>query len=199
PEVRDRISLTLEEWKVLFLVDGSKSIEEIVAASEIPRLQVYSILYGLLSNHLVGPVQRDPSLLTTIQRPAAPEDSLDMYSTMKMADDTSLLVSPKAAITYKNILKVTLSRISVKKDEGTETIALIEQEYQIGRHPECRINLVDPNVSGYHARVFRGPEGYVIEDMDSRNGTFVNGDRVKRHLLADTDRITVGNTDLVYN
>ena len=61
------------------------------------------------------------------------------------------------------------------------------------------VHISDPSISNVHARVFKGPEGYVLEDLNSRNGTFINGRRIDRKLLLENDVIMVGNTQLVYN
>jgi two-component system, cell cycle sensor histidine kinase and response regulator CckA len=68
----------------------------------------------------------------------------------------------------------------------------LRDELLIGRSSRCDIVLhVDP-VSRRHARVTREAGGYLIEDLNSRNGTFVNGQRIERRRLVVGDRITVG-------
>ncbi len=49
------------------------------------------------------------------------------------------------------------------------------QTVLIGRAPECDVILASPEVSSRHARLTRTPQGWVIEDLDSANGTEVNG------------------------
>ncbi|HEY8849757.1 MAG TPA: FHA domain-containing protein, partial [Thermoanaerobaculia bacterium] len=83
--------------------------------------------------------------------------------------------------------------------EGAGTVfPLTEAAYLIGRASDAAIQLLDLGVSGRHARMYRGPDGYVIEDLKSRNGTWVNGMRVANSLLCDGDRLRVGTTDLRY-
>ena len=68
----------------------------------------------------------------------------------------------------------------------------------IGRSRECDIRLADPNVSRKHAEIRReGPNFYVV-DLDSTNGTEVNGRRARRARLADGDTILLGSTELVF-
>jgi hypothetical protein len=64
----------------------------------------------------------------------------------------------------------------------------------IGRLPECDVNLGDPNVSRRHAEVRREDGVIVVVDLDSTNGTRVNGAGIREHRLQDGDQIAVGNT-----
>lgn len=66
----------------------------------------------------------------------------------------------------------------------------------IGRDIDCDIVLPDRLVSRHHAHVvwdtMNGREGYVVEDLRSKNGTFVNGQEVtERHMLEDGDEIQI--------
>lgn len=75
----------------------------------------------------------------------------------------------------------------------------IGEQATIGRNTmECEIILSDSNVSDKHARIKRDGLEFVIFDLASLNGTFVNGQRVQKELLSDDDRIRVGGTELVF-
>ena len=67
--------------------------------------------------------------------------------------------------------------------------------FLIGRQPENHLILRDSRVSRMHARIVVENGGYVLEDIGSRHGTFVNGKRVKRKLLENTDRVEFGAQD----
>ena len=71
-----------------------------------------------------------------------------------------------------------------------------DEPLTIGRLPECDIVVGDPNVSRRHAEVRRQDGQFVVVDLDSTNGTTVNGARVKERRLADGDEIAVGGTRL---
>jgi hypothetical protein len=76
----------------------------------------------------------------------------------------------------------------------------VDSDLLIGRHAPGAGTLADDDeISRHHARISRGPEGdYMIEDLASTNGTFVNGARIAApHRLADGDRVEVGATTLV--
>jgi hypothetical protein len=68
----------------------------------------------------------------------------------------------------------------------------------IGRSKECDVQLSDANVSRRHAELRQEGATYWIVDLDSTNGTEVNGRRLKRAKLENGDRITVGATDIVF-
>jgi hypothetical protein len=78
-----------------------------------------------------------------------------------------------------------------------ERVPLGETPCVIGRLPECEVSLNDPNVSRKHAEVRALGTGFVISDLNSTNGTRVNGIMVgPEHPLRDGDLITIGATRL---
>jgi hypothetical protein len=68
----------------------------------------------------------------------------------------------------------------------------------IGRLPECAVVLSDPNVSRRHAQITRQGADVVLADLQSTNGTRVNGVPVRERVLNDGDEITVGTTSIRY-
>jgi hypothetical protein len=193
PASHEQINLTLEEWKVLFLIDGKRTLEEVTSESSESVLDVYRLLYGLFANKLVEVVPQNELIKEETKGPQV------AVSTKKLLD-TKLLISTTARLTYKDVLKITLARLTLRKPEAEkETFPLLEQEYYIGRQMGNQIHLTDPSVSNVHARIFKGPEGFVLEDLNSRNGSFVNGVRVDRRLLHENDAIRLGNSNFVYN
>ena len=69
----------------------------------------------------------------------------------------------------------------------------------VGRDDRAEIQVLDQGISRRHAEVFRMGEMYFIRDLDSRNGTFVNEERVKEELLRDGDEVRIGSTILVFD
>ena len=67
----------------------------------------------------------------------------------------------------------------------------------IGRLPDNTIIIDSAAVSGHHACVFSADGHYIVEDLQSTNGTFVNGVRVSRHTLQHGDVVKVGDHELV--
>ena len=76
----------------------------------------------------------------------------------------------------------------------------IGRELLAGREASSDVRLpADGYASGRHARFVRGEETDVVEDLNSTNGTFVNGDRLTgSRPLRDGDLITLGQTQLKY-
>ena len=68
----------------------------------------------------------------------------------------------------------------------------------LGRSRSCDIRLPDVNVSRRHAELHQEGATYWIVDLDSMNGTVVNGRPVQRERLRDGDTITLGSTDIVF-
>ena len=67
----------------------------------------------------------------------------------------------------------------------------------IGRAADVDLTIEDVAVSRKHASVESGRDGFALLDLDSTNGIFVNGVRVKHHMLRDGDRVQVGTTTIL--
>ncbi len=71
----------------------------------------------------------------------------------------------------------------------------IENDNTIGRSKKCSICIDDESMSGVHCRIFKSDGSFFIEDNDSTNGTFLNGESVTDEAveLIDGDKISVGS------
>lgn len=89
-----------------------------------------------------------------------------------------------------------LAVLLVIDPNGNRTRAPIGQvPFRIGRQPESDLVIRDSRVSRQHARIVIEGGDYVLEDTHSRHGTLVNGARIERHRLQDSDRIEFGFPD----
>jgi DNA-binding winged helix-turn-helix (wHTH) protein len=81
---------------------------------------------------------------------------------------------------------------------GDEVVHLRSGENIIGRDPEAAVVIDAPGVSRQHARLFVSDDNVVIEDLGSKNGTFVGSERLSRpRQIGDGDTITLGRTTLL--
>ena len=69
----------------------------------------------------------------------------------------------------------------------------------LGRHPSNTLRLVDREVSKEHATIERVGRDFILRDLGSSNGTFVNGKRVSELRLRDGDEISLGASRLVFH
>mgnify|MGYP001795767826 CR=1 FL=1 len=81
-------------------------------------------------------------------------------------------------------------------------IPLEREEVIMGRALEADVRVNDTQVSRQHAKVTavlneeKNNTEYILTDLDSRNGTFLNGRRVRREVLDNGDKIAIGETSL---
>jgi FHA domain len=68
----------------------------------------------------------------------------------------------------------------------------------IGRAPDNAVIIDNPTVSGHHARVFSESGAVILEDLNSTNGTFVNGQHMTRRVLRGGDVLQVGKHQLMF-
>jgi FHA domain len=83
-------------------------------------------------------------------------------------------------------------------DGGQHTYELQTPVTLLGRGTDCDLRLVDPGVSRHHAELRVEHDQVVLVDLGSTNGTFVNGQPVRRVALSDGTHISLGRTTLVF-
>lgn len=83
-------------------------------------------------------------------------------------------------------------------DQVGRVYAIRRNTVLVGRFEGADVFVADPSVSGRHARIIHGPRGFEIEDLQSTNGTFVGGRRIKRSHLRSGDRVSVANLEFTF-
>jgi len=213
--VKHSVTLTQEEWRVFFLIDGRRSLSEICRLAGSPdELATLQVLHNLLTAKFLvvhAAAEESPSeaphigdegtalLLDGRRAPAPAAVSVEFNPApgagKRLDDDTHEVVTPKA-MQYSGA--PTQSRLVLVKDGAETSFPLTRDATTLGRHKNNDVVISDPKVSSFHARIDKTPEGFVVVDLKSRNGTFLNGKRVDSGVLKTGDEVRLGTARLVY-
>jgi hypothetical protein len=216
--VKQSVTLTQGEWKVFFLADGRRSLREICRlADDADELGTLQILWNLVRARLLRVVPPPPPEPAPPPPAPAPEPpagkrrkSGEMRASQsrvefgplargqKVVDDTREIVTPEAVQYLSNARSVTVSRLVLVENGRETSFPLSRDTCTLGRHRNNDIVITDPKVSSFHARIDRTPEGFVLVDLKSRNGSYVNGHRIETALLQTGDEVRMGAAKLEY-
>ena len=83
-------------------------------------------------------------------------------------------------------------------EQVIQEVVLTRGVVTIGRQPDNLLQIDNPAVSGHHARVYWKDGRYVLEDLQSFNGTFLNNSRIREVVLADRNVIAIGKHTVVF-
>lgn len=84
-------------------------------------------------------------------------------------------------------------------DPAGDTVYELKNLVVIGRLPSCDLPVDDMTVSRQHARLIRMEQGFAVQDLESANGTLVNGQRIRQVVtLHPGDVITIGPVNFRY-
>jgi uncharacterized protein DUF4388/FHA domain-containing protein len=217
--VKQSVTLTPEEWKVFFLADGRRSLREICRlADQADDLGTLQILWNLVRARLLRLVPPPPPEPVAPPPPPAPEPAAkkrgksgemrasqsrveftpQMVRPTRVEDDTREIVT-RAAVQYlANARTVTVSRLVIVENGRETSFPLSRDTCTLGRHKNNDIVITDPKVSSFHARIDRTQDGFVLVDLKSRNGSYVNGHRIESALLQTGDEVRLGGAKLAY-
>jgi phosphoserine phosphatase RsbU/P len=79
-----------------------------------------------------------------------------------------------------------------------QTLSLNHTPYTVGRKVDRDLVIADPRVSREHASIVSENGEFFVVDLNSKHGTFVNGEKVDRHKLQRNDRLEFGARDVAY-
>jgi hypothetical protein len=177
PALQQQVSLTGDQFRLLFRLSSGRAFKDIVGDLGASKQEVADRLRQLVQIGLAAIVEPEPAP-PTIQEKTDP--ALKKKTT---AGSRRTLVG------------------SLTPDGAPDNVyPLLDSAYTLGRAPDNSISISDASVSSRHARILRTAEGFVIEDLQSRNGTFVNGEQVTdKRLLADGDLIRLGKIIMTFN
>lgn len=114
--------------------------------------------------------------------PGGPEFKVEILAPARVAARGATIVIPR------------FEELAARRQEGVlvQEVAVGEEPLVAGRAEDAGLRLDSPIVSREHARLTRRDGVLIVEDLDSANGTFVEGKRVERATLADGARVVVG-------
>jgi pSer/pThr/pTyr-binding forkhead associated (FHA) protein len=130
-----------------------------------------------------------------IERPSSDKED-NQSSLPEESEDSSTHELAREEVIEQIPIKPCLKIIGI---EGkNKVIYLGEGEVTIGRSSGCDIQLPVNTVSGKHARIVFRNEGFVLEDLGSKNGTYVNGVKTVKCILRNNDQVTTGEVRIIF-
>lgn len=83
---------------------------------------------------------------------------------------------------------------------GKQTKAMIDEfPFIIGRNATCNLPVESGRVSREHAEVVRHGSGYLLRDLHSTNGVYVNGEQIEEHILVDGDTVSIADFEFDFH
>jgi len=94
-----------------------------------------------------------------------------------------------------------MPKLYVYPKKGEEfNIPIKKEKISVGRSDDNDINVLDPFCSSHHAFIYPADIGYVVRDNASKNGTFLNGKKIKAEIeLKKGDEILIGSTRIIFD
>jgi len=165
-----QVTMSGDEFKTVLRIATGKAFKDLLPDSGKSRQELTALLRSMEERELL--IREDP------KPPAPPPEPLG---------DQTVLVSKR--------------RMASLTGDNGDVHVLMEELYTIGRDPATNtIPLTDSSISTHHARITRSGDSFVVEDLGSRNGTFVNGEKIGApSALNDNDVIRFGRVILIFN
>ena len=92
-----------------------------------------------------------------------------------------------------------MPQLIIKWGNRETRFAVTTPSVDIGRSDDNLLQIKDVKVSRYQCKIVQTPLGFLLSDLESSNGTFLNGKRVDRTLLHNNDAIKIGNVEIVFS
>jgi hypothetical protein len=214
--IKGNVTMTPEEWRIFFTVDGRRTVREVCQLAGNPdELATLEILNRLMGGNLIGfatptaPAEAppEPAPTPTFVKPGmkavvppAPPSGPGLPPAppeVRTGTDVHAILNPDA-VQYLGARMSLSARLVLRQKGGTVPFPLSRETHSLGRGPKNDIVLQDGKVSVFHARIDRSAEGWRIVDLESTNGTFVDGKRVTAAVLRPGAVVTLGDLPLDY-
>lgn len=136
-----------------------------------------------------------------------PDSDLDTRLRALADSGTAVFAAPDAEVARRlDVVRRALRRQAVP-DPGQDHLLVREGQVErwqplagdvvIGTAPDVAIRLHSRFVSAHHCRLSRGPDGWTVEDLGSKNGVEVNGQRASQCRLCDGDAVRLADVTLI--
>jgi pSer/pThr/pTyr-binding forkhead associated (FHA) protein len=181
----------LESYSVPANESGARPTDEagtLVPTQEISDAQAARPATGEGPHHAMGHATKQVTQEAKI-RVASPDQVLELP---RSANRSRLQLSTKPDKSQRSVIRARL--VVVNPHDERVTVYLDSPDLVIGRGREAHLILMDDGASRLHARFERHEAGFRMLDLDSGNGTFVNGRRIQYSELYDGDLIAIGRT-----
>ena len=144
-----------------------------------------------------GVVLNSPPAFTITARNSLSEDEvlINLVDTKTPINKTSAIPLQPGFVEGKNIPPIENSCLLI---QGDKTIPLIKPVINIGRKSSNNIVINDLRISRTHAQIRRVQDEYIIFDIGSTGGTFVNGERIDHYTLRPGDVISLAGYTMIF-
>ncbi|MDP1828398.1 MAG: sigma 54-interacting transcriptional regulator [Archangium sp.] len=115
-----------------------------------------------------------------------------MQATEPLQSPSALLRLDRASGT----LKERKYQVAIVGGPGMGTTRAIEGSLMVGSHPDAGLSLTDTTVSRYHVELIGRPDGVLVKDLESTNGTYLGGARITEVIVEDQATLSLGKTTL---
>lgn len=123
----------------------------------------------------------------------AESDSKDLFDSEE-EDSTAIVKLANVSRATPVPIRDRCVLVRVQGEDMGRVEKLEVDEYVVGRHHSCDLQLADNSVSRRHARILLTEGRHLLEDLGSANGTYVGTDRIDQHWLGDGDVVQFGST-----
>lgn len=125
-------------------------------------------------------------------------EAVDGTDATEVASESEHVLTKSDLATVEGLRPGTALLVVLRGPNTGARFLLDDDEVTSGRHPESDIFLDDVTVSRKHAVFRRDPTGFVVSDVGSLNGTYVNRELVEEAALRTGDEVQVGKFRLVF-
>lgn len=190
--------LSIGEYQLHFLQD--KPQQELLR-EDSPQNSIFesnTLKLEEMQQEANPPAQAEPLALNQIeqienfQQPPLneqPNEKTQSFQQNFQEDRTAVMQKPE---------QVSLKLVFPPDSANVQEITIDKQEIFIGRDESCEVIINDKKASRKHLRIYKDGLRVQAQDLDSANGTFVNGHRIQSTMLSGEDILKIGSTEFVF-